>query len=127
MNLHPLPLQPQTVTDHTHTTQCHSCTGDHRIEQEAVYRIENTCCNRNTDEVIDKCPKQVLLNCRNGLFGQTYSLRYFGQIGGYDGHFGNIHRNVTSPAQSDTHICCRECRTVNDTVPDHSHYPTLLL
>ena len=51
------PIQAQAVQHYTDRTTCHGSTGNHRVKQETTYRIQNTCRYRNTDQVIDKCPK----------------------------------------------------------------------
>ena len=96
------PFQTQTVTHDAHAAECHCRPPDHRVKQETVYRIENTCRDGDTYQVIDKRPKQVLADGLHGQSRQTDGFRDLHQIGGKDRDHGCFHGNITAFSHGNT-------------------------
>ena len=55
-------IQAQCVSDYTKAGQTHGCRSEHWIELPTQNSDKRACCQWNTDNVVDKCPKQVFVN-----------------------------------------------------------------
>ena len=69
--VHPEQIQPQCIRDDAEAREAHRRRAEHRIQLPSKDRIPNTCCERNTDDVVNKCPKQVLVDVAQGRPAQA--------------------------------------------------------
>ena len=89
--------------------------------------IGNKRSQWNTDYIIYKCPKQVLINQADCLFGQTDRTGKQQQVGRDKRNHSHIHCNISSFSHRDADIGpCKRLRVLN-AIADHRHFLTLLL
>ena len=56
------PPQTQGIGYHEYRTKAHSKSADHGVQLQRKGQIEHACRHRDTDDVVDKRPKQILLD-----------------------------------------------------------------
>ena len=122
-----LSSQAETIGHHTHTTESHGRTPNHRIEQEAIDGIEYTCRNGHTDKVVDECPEEVLADGAHGELRKTDGFRNLQQVGRKDGDHRRIHGNVASMPHRDAEVGLCKGGTIVDAIAHHCHLLALRL
>src|SRR5262245_65957207 len=67
--------EPQRIRHYGYRTERHGNSREHRIEQDAKRRVQKTSGNRNTHDVVDKRPEEILFDCTHGAVGQINGRR----------------------------------------------------
>ena len=122
-----LPFQPQAVADDADAAEGHCRSGYHRIEQEAVDRIEDAGCYRHANHIVDECPEEILPDGADSQAGKPQCLRDLAQVRGYYGHPRHIHCNVASASHCNAEIRLGKGCAVVDPITCHGDFPAFLL
>ena len=60
--IHLKQIQAQGIGYDTEAGKAHGCRTEHRIQLQSEQRIPDSGCQRNADNVVEKCPEQVLVD-----------------------------------------------------------------
>ena len=82
-----LSAQPQAVADHEYTAECHGTCSQHRVHK-------SSCSSRDQDDIIDKGPKQVLLDGTQSFSGKRDRFHDTQQIATDQDNRSGSHRYI---------------------------------
>ena len=74
------PPQTQGIGYHEYRTKAHSKSADHGVQLPCKGKIEYACRHRNTDDVVDKRPEQILLDVADNRLTKLDCRRHIQQI-----------------------------------------------
>ena len=121
------PSEPQCIRYHKHRTEAHSKCSNHWIQLQCKGDKEHPCRNRNTDNIIDKRPKQILLDVSDNRFAESDGSGYVHQIAFHQNDISRFHGDIGSRTDGNSHIrSCKGGRIV-DTVTYHGDLLTFAL
>ena len=119
--------EAEGVGDDADGAEGHTGGGDHRVQKEAVDRIEDSCGDRHGQDVVEEGPEKILPDDLDGTAGKDDHLRKFRQIRRYDCHHSCVNRDIAAFTHSDTKVSLRQSRAVIDPVTHHRHTMPLTL
>ena len=69
-------IQTKGIGDNAETGKTHRSGSEHRVQSPAEDRDPYTGCQRNTDNIIEKCPEEILVDISKRCTTEAYSSRY---------------------------------------------------
>ena len=72
--------QPQSIGNDKDGAETHCKSTDHRTEFKSECRVEDSCSNRNSDNVVDECPKKIFFDVFDGRLAEPDSGRNFSEL-----------------------------------------------
>ena len=118
-------VQPQSVAHHAEAGKAHGSCAEHGIQRQPQGN-EHTGCQRDADDVVDKCPEKVLLDISERCTAESYCRRNVRKPALHQHHISRIYGNVSACTDSDSHICTGKGGSVVDSVADHDNLSVLL-
>ena len=121
------PFQTQAVGDYRYGTERHGGSGQHRIHQDAVQRVEHAGRDRDADQVVNKRPEQVLPDQPDGFARQNVGFRQQQQVGIHQRDHRDVHCDVGAVPHCDADVGASQRLRVVDAVADHRYALTFPL
>ena len=113
--------QTQRIPNYENRAKTHRSRCKHRIQFPSEKRIEHTCCNRNSNYIINKCPEEILPNIPNGRTAQLNGSRNIQQAALHQHNIRRSNGNISSSTDGNPGIRLCQSRCIVDAVSYHGN------
>ena len=114
-------VEPQSIADDTEAGQAHGSSPEHGIQLPAEEGNPDSRCQGNADHIIEKCPKEVLVNIAQGSPAEADGRRYIAKPTLHQNNIRCINGDICACPNGDPHIGPGQSRSVIDAISHHGH------
>ena len=119
-------VQTKGICNDAEAGEAHCCSAKHRVECPAENRDPDTGSERNTDDIVEKCPEKIFVDIFQGSTAETDRSRNITQAALHQDNIGSVDCNICSGTDRDSDISPCKSRSIVDTVTDHGNFALLL-
>ena len=114
--------QAQRVGDDGYRAETHGRRGDHRVQHQPVQTVKHSGGDRDTDDIVNEGPEQVLANRSHDGPAQPDGGDDIGQIVFHQDDIGRFDGDIGTGADRHADTGAGQCRGVVDAVADHDGF-----
>ena len=119
--------EPERIGHHKHRTHTHGRGTNHRTQGQTKGQIQQTCCQRNAQRIVEESPEQVLADVSNGSFAQFNGTADGSQRAVHQYDIRRFHGDVGTGTNGHTHVGSYQGGSIVDAVAYHEYLVSLLL